>query len=74
MDETLQPPNDVSRITDKKAVLDWFKTAVEIRVKDLSLDMAMSTVIGLADLAEDEIIGKPLPIEVSAKNIILNET
>lgn len=65
MDETLQPPDDVSRITDKKTVLDWFDTTVEIRVKDLRLDMAMSTVIGLADLAEDEIIAKPLPIRVS---------
>lgn len=43
----------------------WFDSNVEVRVKDLNLELAMSTVIGLVDLAEDEIIGKPLPAEVN---------
>lgn len=31
----------------------------------------MSTVIGLSDLAEDEIISKPLPMEISLENLKL---
>lgn len=42
----------------------WFSHNVEVRVKDLTLDLSMSTVIGIGDLAEDEIISKPLPLEV----------
>lgn len=45
---------------------------MDIRVKDLSLDMSMSTVIGLSDLAEDEIISKPLPMEVLLSNVRVN--
>lgn len=37
---------------------------MEVRVKDLMLDLSMSTVVGIGDLAEDEIISKPLPLEV----------
>lgn len=42
-----------------------FKDLLTIEVRDLSLNLNMSTVIGLADLAEDEIIPLPLPIRVS---------
>lgn len=44
----------------------WFSHNVEIRVKDLTLDLSMSTVVGIGDLAEDEIISKPLPLEVNS--------
>jgi len=37
---------------------------VDVRVSDLNLQLSMSTVIGLGDLAEDEIIPKPLPMKV----------
>lgn len=46
----------------------WFSHNVEIRVKDLILDLSMSTVVGIGDLAEDEIIAKPLPLEVNTWN------
>lgn len=42
----------------------WFSNNVEVRVKGLTLDLSMSTIIGLGDLAEDEVISKPMPIEV----------
>lgn len=42
----------------------WFSHNVEVRVKDLTLDLSMSTVVGMGDLAEDEIISQPLPLEV----------
>jgi hypothetical protein len=38
---------------------------MEIKVNDLSLDLSMSTVTGLADLVEDEVIPQPLPMQVS---------
>lgn len=41
-------------------------------MKDLTLDLSMSTVIGLNDLAEDEIISKPLPMEVLLSNVRVN--
>lgn len=37
-----------------------------MRVKDVNLDLSMSTVIGLGDLAEDEIITNPLPVTVNS--------
>jgi len=42
----------------------WFTHHAEIHVKDISLDLSMSTVIGLGDLAEDEIITAPMPVTV----------
>lgn len=41
-----------------------FKDSLVIQVNDLNLDLPMSTVAGLADLAEDEIIASPIPLEV----------
>lgn len=37
----------------------------------MSLALSMSTVIGLSDLSEDEVISKPMPMEVLLKNIKL---
>lgn len=42
----------------------WFTHHAEIWAKDISLDLSMSTVIGLGDLAEDEIISPPMPVTV----------
>lgn len=47
----------------------WFTRNLDVRVKDLSLDLSMSTVIGLSDLSEDEIIAKPLPMEILLMNL-----
>lgn len=45
-----------------------FKDMLTIEVRDLALNLNMSTVIGLADFAEDEIIPLPLPLRVSFFN------
>lgn len=37
----------------------WITHHAEIRVKDINMDLSMSTVIGLGDLAEDEVISRP---------------
>lgn len=49
----------------------WFSHKLEIHCQDLSLALSMSTVIGLNDLAEDEIIPKPLPMQLLLNNLKL---
>lgn len=49
----------------------WFNHKLEVRCKDLSLALSMSTVTGLTDLSEDEIIAKPLPMEIFLENLKL---
>lgn len=49
---------------NKQALMDMFEDTLEIRVADVPLVLSMSSVTGLADLAEDEIIPKPIPMEV----------
>lgn len=50
----------------------WFAHKVDIKVSDVSLSLTMSTVIGLGDLTEDEIIPRPLPVEILLRNVRLN--
>lgn len=50
---------------DRENLAKIFKDMLTIEVRDLTLNLNMSTVIGLADLAEDEIIPIPLPMRVS---------
>ncbi|XP_043268359.1 UHRF1-binding protein 1 isoform X2 [Venturia canescens] len=56
---------------DKQALMDMFEDTLEIRVADVPLVLSMSSVTGLADLAEDEIIPKPIPMELLLENITL---
>ncbi|XP_055295755.1 bridge-like lipid transfer protein family member 3B isoform X2 [Sitodiplosis mosellana] len=71
LDDELKVPDitDGFTVKDKKEVLGWFNHKLEARCKDLSLALSMSTVIGLNDLAEDEIISKPLPMEILLENL-----
>lgn len=43
-----------------------------MEVKDIDLQLAMSTVVGLGDLAEDEVIPVPIPMEVTVENVKIN--
>lgn len=54
---------------NKFFICSWLTHHAEIRVKDVSLDLSMSTVIGLGDLAEDEIISAPMPVTVDTFNV-----
>ena len=56
---------------DKVGLMAMFEDTVEIRVADVPLTLTMSSVTGLADLAEDEVIPKPIPLEVSFSKEIL---
>ncbi|PSN57246.1 hypothetical protein C0J52_02546 [Blattella germanica] len=51
-------------IVDRSSFKDWCKDNVDIKVGDLNLELNMSTVTGLTDLVEDELMPQPLPIEV----------
>lgn len=50
----------------------WFKRKLNVEVKDIDLQLAMSTVVGLGDLAEDEVIPTPIPMEVTVENVKIN--
>ncbi|XP_039949315.1 UHRF1-binding protein 1 isoform X2 [Bactrocera tryoni] len=72
LEETLSLPQGNVSITDKKSLQSWISHHAEVRVKDVNLDLSMSTVIGLGDLAEDEIITNPLPVTIHVENVKLN--
>ncbi|XP_053673810.1 bridge-like lipid transfer protein family member 3A [Anopheles nili] len=72
LEEELTLPADSCKITDKKTILSWFQRKLNVEVKDIDLQLSMSTVVGLADLAEDEMIPTPIPMEVTVENVKIN--
>ncbi|XP_068141521.1 bridge-like lipid transfer protein family member 3B isoform X2 [Drosophila tropicalis] len=72
LEETLNMPRNIEGVIDRKRIQSWFNHHAEIRVKDINLDLSMSTVIGLGDLAEDEIISPPLPVTINLENVRIN--
>ncbi|XP_058981537.1 bridge-like lipid transfer protein family member 3B isoform X3 [Musca domestica] len=74
LEETMKPLSDVAvNVHDKKSFQSLVSHSADIRVSDVSLDLSMSTIIGLADLAEDEVIStNPLPVNVSLENVRIN--
>lgn len=72
-EEELSLPEDLSTIVDKKSVANFFERKLNVKVTDFKLpSIQMSTVIGLADLAEDEVITPPIPMNVELENIKIN--
>lgn len=69
LDHKLTLPSSKSMMyldfSDKDRLKKLFKDFLTIHVSNLNLELTMSTVIGLADLAENEVIVPPLPMEVS---------
>uniref|UniRef100_A0A8D8FPC2 UHRF1-binding protein 1-like n=2 Tax=Culex pipiens TaxID=7175 RepID=A0A8D8FPC2_CULPI len=72
LEEQLTLPADSLSITDKKSIQSWFKRRLNVEVKNINLQMSMSTVVGLGDLAEDEVIPTPIPMEVLLENVKVN--
>jgi hypothetical protein len=71
-EEQLNIPEDLTAITDKSCVTSFMDRNLNVRVTDFKLpSVHMSTLIGLVDLAEDEIVTEPLPMTVELKNINL---
>ncbi|XP_076665123.1 bridge-like lipid transfer protein family member 3B isoform X3 [Andrena cerasifolii] len=56
---------------NKQSVLDLFEDKVDVKVTDVTMALSMSSVTGLADLFEDEIIPKPIPLEIYLESISL---
>ncbi|XP_015191800.1 PREDICTED: UHRF1-binding protein 1 isoform X1 [Polistes dominula] len=63
--------NDIN-LLDKQSIMDLFEDKLEINVTDLTMTLSMSSVTGLADLAEDEIIPKPIPMQIYLERIFLH--
>nr|CAD7401578.1 unnamed protein product [Timema cristinae] len=56
-------------IVDRNSYKDWCKDDVVIRLNDIDLELNMSTIVGLTDLVEDEIIQAPLPMQIFLENL-----
>ncbi|XP_011698292.1 PREDICTED: UHRF1-binding protein 1 isoform X3 [Wasmannia auropunctata] len=76
-DRARLPEQDASVTTsginvhDKEGVMNLFEDKLEMRVASVGMALSMSSVTGLADLAEDEIIPKPIPMQIYLENISL---
>ncbi|KAG5312691.1 UH1BL protein, partial [Acromyrmex insinuator] len=75
-DRTRLTEQDTSRtsdinVHDKESVMSLFEDKLEMRVANVGMSLSMSSVTGLADLAEDEIIPKPIPMQIYLENISL---
>lgn len=67
----------VINVHDKENVMSLFEDKLEVKVVNVAMTLSMSSVTGLADLAEDEIIPKPIPMQVcifAISSIILLDT
>ncbi|KYQ54512.1 UHRF1-binding protein 1-like protein, partial [Trachymyrmex zeteki] len=71
LDHSLKNPEDSRRLSDAKSVMNLFEDKLEMRVANVGMALSMSSVTGLADLAEDEIIPKPIPMQIHLENISL---
>lgn len=58
-------------VHDKENVMNLFEDKLEMKVANVGMSLSMSSVTGLADLAEDEIIPKPIPMQIYLENISL---
>lgn len=67
-DHTRLPEQDtctsVINMHDKESVMNLFEDKLEMKVANVAMTLSMSSVTGLTDLAEDEIIPKPIPMQV----------
>ncbi|EZA55392.1 UHRF1-binding protein 1-like protein [Ooceraea biroi] len=71
LDHVLKNPEDSRKLWDAKSVMNLFEDKLEIKVANVAMALSMSSVTGLADLAEDEIIPKPIPVQIYVENISL---
>lgn len=57
---------------DRDNLKKLFRDMLIVKISDLYLDLSMSTITGLADLSEDEIIPIPMPMQITLDNIQLH--
>ncbi|XP_063237509.1 bridge-like lipid transfer protein family member 3A isoform X2 [Bacillus rossius redtenbacheri] len=56
---------------DRQDFRRWCRDDVRVTLADLQLQLNMSTVLGLADLVEDELLPQPIPMQVLIENLKL---
>ncbi|XP_076231903.1 bridge-like lipid transfer protein family member 3B isoform X2 [Calliopsis andreniformis] len=56
---------------NKESVLDLFEDKLHVNVTDITMTLSMSSITGLTDLVEDEIIPKPIPLQIYLESIVL---
>lgn len=49
----------------------WFERKLDVHVDDFAMELSMSTIIGLNDLIEDEILPKALPADILLNGVKL---
>lgn len=59
-------------VHDKESIMNLFEDKLDLKVANIAMTLSMSSVTGLADLAEDEIIPKPIPMQVGIVRNILS--
>lgn len=69
-EEELNLPDDMTSTLEKSAVGSLQTRFLTVRVNDLKLpSLHMSSIIGLTDLIEDELITAPVPMDVDLENL-----
>ncbi|XP_043263704.1 UHRF1-binding protein 1 isoform X1 [Colletes gigas] len=58
-------------VHDKESVLDLFQDKIDVKATNVTMALSMSSITGLTDLIEDEIIPKPIPIQIYLESISL---
>lgn len=51
-------------IKEKMSFTKLFKDFIQVHVSNIDLELSMSTINGLVDLLEDEVIREPVPVKV----------
>lgn len=72
-EEDLNLPNDLDSIIDKREIANFYERSLNVKVTDFKLNsIQMSTVIGLSDLFEEEVLTPPIPMFVELENVKIN--
>lgn len=72
-EEDLIFPDDLDSILDKREIANFYQRCLNIKVTDFKLNsIQMSTVIGLSDLFEEEILTPPIPMCIDLENVKIN--
>ncbi|XP_053985581.1 bridge-like lipid transfer protein family member 3B isoform X2 [Hylaeus volcanicus] len=61
----------VINVHNKQSVLDLFEDKLDVKVTNVTMALSMSSITGLTDLIEDEIIPKPIPMQIYLESISL---
>lgn len=72
-EEQLNLPTDLNAVIDRKSLPNLFERHLHVRVNNFKLpSIQMSTIIGLNDLLEEEIIPLPVPMNIELEGVNIN--